>query len=152
METVSGLPVRCSSHQEAKAHGVGSEMCRVQKLCAMSLVMWTCQNNLGFSLCAALSICHMVTTSDEWMKSEIEVSADVGVLPLNTRNQVQQKLSLLIIRLANYSVTTSLIYKLDSQEMFKGFSGETLTGVKQDNSTMEDQAQQEYFHHERLDT
>jgi len=55
----------------------------------MNLVMWTCQNDLGFSLCAALSICHMVTTSDKWMKSEMEVSADVGVLPLNTRNQVQ---------------------------------------------------------------
>ena len=33
-------------------------------------------NNLSFSLYAVLSICYMVVTSDEWIKSEIEVSAD----------------------------------------------------------------------------
>ena len=33
-------------------------------------------NNLGFSLCTVLTVCCMVTTSDKWMKSEIEVSAD----------------------------------------------------------------------------
>ena len=33
-------------------------------------------NNLGFSLCAALSVCHVVATSDDGEKSEIEVSAD----------------------------------------------------------------------------
>jgi len=33
-------------------------------------------NNLGFSLCATLSVCHVVTTSDKWKKSEMEVSAD----------------------------------------------------------------------------
>ena len=33
-------------------------------------------DNLGFSLCAALSVCHMVVTSDIGKKSEIGVSAD----------------------------------------------------------------------------
>ena len=33
-------------------------------------------NNLGFSLCAAPSICCMVATSDNRKKSEMEVSAD----------------------------------------------------------------------------
>ena len=30
----------------------------------------------------------MVTTSDEWIKSEMEVSADIGVSLLNTEDQV----------------------------------------------------------------
>ena len=33
-------------------------------------------NDLGFSLCAALSVCHIVTTSDDGKKSEMKVSAD----------------------------------------------------------------------------
>ena len=33
-------------------------------------------NDLGFSLCAALSVCHMVVTSDDGKKSEMRVSAD----------------------------------------------------------------------------
>ena len=33
-------------------------------------------NNLGFSLCAALSVCCMVTTSDGRKESEMRVSAD----------------------------------------------------------------------------
>ena len=33
-------------------------------------------NNLGFSLCAALSVCCMVATSDEGKKSEMGMSAD----------------------------------------------------------------------------
>jgi len=33
-------------------------------------------NDLSFSLCVALSVCHMVTTLDNRKKSEIEVSAD----------------------------------------------------------------------------
>jgi len=48
--------------------------------------MQICQNNLGFSLYAVLSVCCIVVTSDEWMKSKIEVSADVGVSLLNTGN------------------------------------------------------------------
>ena len=34
-------------------------------------------NDLGFSLCAAPFVCHMVTTSDDRKKSEIEVNADL---------------------------------------------------------------------------
>ena len=33
-------------------------------------------NNLSFSLCAMLSVCYVVTSSDERKKSEIEVSTD----------------------------------------------------------------------------
>jgi len=33
-------------------------------------------NNLGFSLCAAPSVCCMVATSDNRKKSEVRVSAD----------------------------------------------------------------------------
>ena len=33
-------------------------------------------NDLGFSLCTVSSVCHVVTTLDEWIKSEIEVSTD----------------------------------------------------------------------------
>jgi len=33
-------------------------------------------NDLGFSLCAVLSVCHMVTISDGRKKSEMEVSAN----------------------------------------------------------------------------
>ena len=33
-------------------------------------------NNLGFSLCAVLSVCCMIATSEKRKKSEIEVSAD----------------------------------------------------------------------------
>ena len=41
------------------------------EVCRMDL--W---NDLGFSLCTVPSVCHMVTTSDDGKKSEIEVSAD----------------------------------------------------------------------------
>ena len=33
-------------------------------------------NNLGFSLCAALSVCCVAATLDDGEKSEMEVSAD----------------------------------------------------------------------------
>ena len=36
-------------------------------------------SNLGFSLCAALSVCHMVTISEGRKKSEIGVSTDCYV-------------------------------------------------------------------------
>ena len=32
--------------------------------------MWTCQNNLDFSLCTVLFVCYIVTTLDNLMKSE----------------------------------------------------------------------------------
>jgi len=61
----------------------------MHKVCVMSSVMQTCQNDLGFSLYAVLSVCCVVVTSDEWMKFEIKVSLDVGVLPLNTGDLLQ---------------------------------------------------------------
>ena len=33
-------------------------------------------NDLGFSLCAVLSVCHMVATSDEGKKVRVDVSTD----------------------------------------------------------------------------
>jgi len=54
----------------------------------MSSMIQICQNNLGFSLYTVPFVCHMVTTLDEWMKSEMKVSADIGVSLLNTRDQV----------------------------------------------------------------
>jgi len=33
-------------------------------------------NDLGFSLCAAPSVCHVVATSDEGEKVQVEVSAE----------------------------------------------------------------------------
>ena len=52
-------------------------------------MIWICQNDLGFSLCTALSVYCVVTTSDEWMKSKIEISANISMSPLNIRDQVQ---------------------------------------------------------------
>ena len=47
------------------------------------------------------------------MKSERGLSTDNSILPLNTRDWVQYKLSLSVIKLTIYSITTSLIYKRD---------------------------------------
>ena len=71
-----------------KAHSVDLEMYRVQNLYMRSLVMQTCQNDFGFSLYAALFICHVVTISNNWLKSKKEVSVNNGVLLLllNTRD------------------------------------------------------------------
>ena len=66
-------------------------------------------NDLGFSLCAAPSVCRMVATSDEGEKVWVEVSAEWCVAAPEI--EFNKRLSLSIIRLANYSVTTSLIYK-----------------------------------------
>jgi len=51
-ETVNRTDIRCGSYQEMEVYRVGLEM-------------QTCQNNLGFSLCAVPSICHMVATSED---------------------------------------------------------------------------------------
>ena len=42
----------------------------------MNLEISRLGNDLGFSLCAAPSICYMVATSDDKKKSEMEVSTD----------------------------------------------------------------------------
>jgi len=68
-------------------------------------------NDLGFSLYAIPSVCYIVTTLDEWIKFEIRVSADWCVTVEHWRSSLIRVLSLLIIKLVNYSITTSLIYK-----------------------------------------
>ena len=73
--------------------------------------MWTLLNNLGFSLCAAPPVCHVVAISDNRKKSEMEVSADLVYHCWILGIEFNKSLSSLIIRLANYSVTTSLIYE-----------------------------------------
>ena len=52
----------------------------------------------------------MVTTSDKRKKSKMEVSADWYITVKYWRLS-SMELSLSIIRLVNYSVTTSLIYR-----------------------------------------
>ena len=42
-------------------------------------------NNLGFSLCAALSVCRMIATSDDGKKFEMRVSANWCVVVAITR-------------------------------------------------------------------
>jgi len=68
-------------------------------------------NNLGFSLYAMLPVCYMVATSDDRKKSEIEVSVDLVCHYWTPEIGFNKNLSSSIIRLANYSVTTSLIYE-----------------------------------------
>ena len=51
-------------HTEVEVHRMNSEMSRLVE-------------HLGFSLCAVLSICCVVATSDKKKKSKIEVSADL---------------------------------------------------------------------------
>ena len=67
--------IRHSSHQRWKFAGLAQRCVN----------LW---NNLGFSLCAALSDCYMVTTSDEEKKSEMEISAN-GCVAVDAGNQVQ---------------------------------------------------------------
>ena len=55
--------------------------CQVQFTPGWKSAEWTWRwvdlwNNLGFSLYAVLSVCHVVTTSDNGKKSKIGVSAD----------------------------------------------------------------------------
>ena len=51
-----------------------------------SLMMQTCQNNLGFGLYTMLSVYYIVVILENWTKFEVRVSTDVGVLSLNTRD------------------------------------------------------------------
>ena len=73
--------------------------------------MWTLLNDLSFNLCTTLSVCHMVITSDKRKRSEMEMSADLVCYCWTLRIEFNKGLSLSIIRLVSYSVTTSLIYK-----------------------------------------
>jgi len=57
-------PVRHSSYLKVKVCRVILDMHRAQKLHVMSLVMWTCQNDLGLNLCVVPLTSHMVTISE----------------------------------------------------------------------------------------
>ena len=46
-------------------HGFGLDMRRVWKLHAMSLVMWTCWNDLGLNLCIVPPMSCVVTISED---------------------------------------------------------------------------------------
>ena len=105
------------------------------KVCKIDLL-----NNLGFSLCAILPVCYMVETSDNRKKSKMRVSADLVCHCWILEIEFNKSLSSLIIRLANYSVTTSYIWVLTIEDAWSfsgiapitlsgGFSIETLTGV-----------------------
>ena len=75
---------------------------------------WRCVdlwNNIGFSLYTVLSLCCVITISDDREKSEMGVSADLVCYCWTLGIKFNKSLSSLIIRLANYSITTSLIYK-----------------------------------------
>jgi len=56
-----------------------------------------------------LSVCHVVATSDDRKKFKMRVSADWYVAVEHWRLSSIRVIS--IIRLANHSITTSLIYK-----------------------------------------
>jgi len=56
-------------------------MCQARFTLGWKSVEWTRRwadlwNDLGFSLCAAPSVCHMVATSDDGKKFEMGVSTD----------------------------------------------------------------------------
>jgi len=85
-------------------------------------------------------VCHMVTTLDNRKKSKIGVSADLVCYCWILEIEFNKSLSSLIIRLVNYSVTTSLIWVptiVDTQDFSSialitpsgGFSVKTLTEV-----------------------
>ena len=97
-------------------------------------------NDLGFSLYTTLPVCYVVTTSDNRKKSKIRVSTDLVCHYWTPGIKFNKSLSLSIIRLVNYSVTTSLIWVLTIEDvqdfsgivpitLSRGFSVETLTGV-----------------------
>jgi len=101
--------------------------------------MWTCQNDLSFSLYAIPSVCCVVTISENWTKFKGKMSIDVGCYCWTLEIEFNRSLSLLIIRLANY-VITSLIYKSDLWKMLgvsvhyialsRGFSDKILKEIR----------------------
>jgi len=58
------LTIRCSSHLKVKVHRFGLNIHRMKKLYVMSLVMWTCWNNLSLNLYVVPPISHMVIISE----------------------------------------------------------------------------------------
>ena len=90
--------------------------------------MQTLWNDLGFSLCTTLSVCHMIATSDKKKESKIEVSADWYV------TVEHWKLSSIRVIFDDYQTSKlqcnyqSYIQGLTIGDAW-GFSGGTLTGV-----------------------
>ena len=67
-------------------------------------------NDLGFSLYAMLSGCHVVTTSDERKKFKMEVSTD-WCIAIEYQRSSSIRVIFVNYQTMNYSITTSLIYK-----------------------------------------
>jgi len=80
------IPLGIVYTREQKSTGLAWKYVKYVKLYAQSVMMQTCQNNLGFNLYTAPSVCHVITISENWMKSEVRVSTYVGMLLLNTGN------------------------------------------------------------------
>jgi len=78
------------------------------KVHKMDLEIYRLVNDLGFSLCAVLSVCHMVMISRNGKKSEMGVSTNLVCCYWTLEIEFNKKLSLSIIRLVDYSVTTML--------------------------------------------
>ena len=92
-------------------------LCQAWFILEWKSVEWTQRwvnlwNDLGFSLCAMPSICHIVVTLDKGERVRVEISTDWCVAVETPEIEFNESLSLLIIRLVNYNITTSLIYKL----------------------------------------
>ena len=119
-------------------------------------------NNLSSSLCAVLFVYCVVTTSDEQIKSKIEVSAK-WYIAVN-----HQRLSSIRIIFVNYQTSrlqcnyqfyiqvgsirdAQSFSSIASIALSRGFSNETLIEVRQKNFAIEDQVGQEYPCHGRLD-
>ena len=90
-------------------------------------------NDLGFSLCAMLFVCHMVTTSDEKMKSEIEVSTDwyvtIEYIFMNYQTSELQYNYLSYIQVDNIGDAQSFS-GIAPIALSGGFSSKTLTRVR----------------------
>ena len=67
-------------------------------------------NDLGFSLYVILSVYYVVITLENRKKSEIGVSTNIVCCCWTPEIKFNKSLSSLIIRLANYSITTSFIF------------------------------------------
>ena len=108
-------------------------VCQVQFTPGWKSAEWTQRcvnlwNNLGFSLYAALFVCHIVTTLDDREKSEMRVSADWCV------TVEYWKLSSIRVIFVDYQTSKlqcnhQSYIQIDSIGDVQSFSIETLTGV-----------------------
>ena len=82
-------------------------------------------NNLGFGLYAALFACHMITTSDEQF---IFIDYQTSKLQYNYQSYIQ------VDNIEDTQSFSSIAFIFPSE----GFSDEILTGVRQEDSAIED--------------